>query len=236
MRMTLAVVLMILTGCAYNYPSVKSRVEGRNVELDQLTCARQADNHGGAQGAEWIPFAGFSVAKNIRMEEFTNCMTEKGYSVIPLGTVRSPNVTNVTLALPVGWERKPLTDPMIADGIFIYAVNRTKDIGLFVSATKKEGITNFLEYATSRREDQASRLANPQKSEILALEISGRNAFRFDVTGDYPKSGQNKRYTYRTIMLEGPNEIALLNAWSYSTSFEWKKEAIDSLAENVAGL
>ena len=81
----IAAIVLLCSGCAYNYPAVKARVEGRDAELDQLVCARQADNHGGAQGAEWIPFAGYSVSKHIRIDEYTNCMKAKGYTVISPG-------------------------------------------------------------------------------------------------------------------------------------------------------
>jgi len=47
-----------------------------------MICDRTARNHAGAEAAEWIPFAGRSVAKRIRREEFKNCLEAKGYEVI----------------------------------------------------------------------------------------------------------------------------------------------------------
>jgi hypothetical protein len=75
----------LCTSCAYELGSVRQKpgVSQKDADVDQLICERTARNHPGADGAEWIPFAGRSVAKHIRREEFKHCMEAKGYEVIP---------------------------------------------------------------------------------------------------------------------------------------------------------
>ena len=147
----------------------------------------------------------------------------------------TPYASNVNLALPAGWEKKPLTESMTEAGTILHAINRTKDIGLYLIAIKSEGITDLMEFANSKRADQSSRLANPQQSEVSPIEIHGRKAFRFDVTGDL-KTGPKMTLTYRTIVIEGSPDIAILNAWTTAANFERQKETIELLAENVSGL
>jgi hypothetical protein len=82
----LVVVLGLLcTSCAYELGSVRPNPgeSQEDTDYDTLICDRTARNHAGAEAAEWIPFAGRSVAKRIRRDEFKNCMEAKGYEVIP---------------------------------------------------------------------------------------------------------------------------------------------------------
>ena len=78
-------IALLCSGCAYQYGAVRIKPGEtiKDAELVSLICARQADNHGGAAGAEWIPFAGYSVSKHIRREEFKNCVEAHGYVAIP---------------------------------------------------------------------------------------------------------------------------------------------------------
>ncbi|MBI3528275.1 MAG: hypothetical protein HY067_09925 [Betaproteobacteria bacterium] len=124
---------------------------------------------------------------------------------------------------------------MVAYGTILHAVNRTKDIGLFLIAVNREQITDLMEYASSKRADQASRLDNSVQSEIMQLEVHGKHAFRFDVTGNL--KGSNKMsITYRHTLMEGDKEVAHLSAWTSSTNFDKQKEAINSLSEDIDGL
>jgi hypothetical protein len=145
----------------------------------------------------------------------------------------TPYATRLGLTLPAGWEQKALTQPMIIGNGVLYAINRTTDTGVLLSASKREGITDLMEFAITRRANQANRLTDPQQSEVLQTQISGRNAFRFDVTGTL-KSGQ--KITFMVTIIEGATEIASLNTWTTAANFERQKEAMGLLAENITGL
>jgi hypothetical protein len=150
-----------------------------------------------------------------------------------LSQVPTASSSKLGLNLPTGWEQKSLTDQMKANGVLLYATNRTIDAGTFLSATKREGITDLMEYATSREASQASRLADPQKSQVSQIQINGKKAFRFDVTGSV-KSGQ--KLTYMMTIIEGETEIAVVNTWTTAANFERRQEVMSTLAQSVTGL
>ena len=85
MKKIVLILIFICVSCTYQLGSVTTKPGStdRDRDLDLLMCQNAAQNHGGASGAEWIPFAGYSVSKNIRIEEFKNCMEAKGYQVTP---------------------------------------------------------------------------------------------------------------------------------------------------------
>ena len=85
MRKLVTVLAFLCASCTYELGSVRPKpgVSKEDSSYDAMICDRTARNHGGAEAAEWIPFAGRSVAKRIRREEFKNCMEAKGYEVIP---------------------------------------------------------------------------------------------------------------------------------------------------------
>jgi hypothetical protein len=149
------------------------------------------------------------------------------------GDKPTPYASKVGLNLPVGWEQKTLTDSMVVRHVVLYAINRTIDAGVLLSAAKREGIIELMEFANTKRANQASRLVDPQQSEISQLEIQGRKAFRFDVTGTL-KTGQ--KLTYMLTIIEGSAELALLTIWASPANFERQKESLAVLANNVVGL
>ena len=81
----LSVFVLLCAGCAHQYGTVgvKPGETSKEAEAVAATCRSQADHHGGANGAAWIPFAGHSVAKDIRNEEFKKCVEAHGYAAIP---------------------------------------------------------------------------------------------------------------------------------------------------------
>jgi len=141
--------------------------------------------------------------------------------------------SKISLTLPVGWEQKPLTEQMVISGGVLYAINRTTDTGALLSASKREGITDVMAFAVSRRANQANKLTDPQQSQVSELEVNGKKALRFDVTGSL-KNGL--KVTYMMTLIEGATEIAILNTWTAAANFEQQKEAMGLLAQNVTGL
>ena len=141
--------------------------------------------------------------------------------------------SKIGLTLPAGWEQKALTEQMVIGGGVLYAINRTTDTGALLNASKREGITDLMAFAISRRANQANKLTDPQQSQVSELEVHGKKALRFDVTG-LLKTGL--KLTYMMTVIEGTTEIAVLNTWATATNFEQQKEAMGLLAENVTGL
>lgn len=144
----------------------------------------------------------------------------------------TPTTSKLGLNLPAGWEQKPLLENMRSGGV-LYATNRTTDSGALLSAVNREGITDLMAFANSRRANQASRLKEALWSEVSRVEVNGKPALRFIVTG-LGRTGL--KVTYMWTIIEGATEIAVLNAWTTAAAFEEQKEALSRLAENITGL
>lgn len=148
-------------------------------------------------------------------------------------TTPTPYASKLSLSLSAGWEQKALNESMVIGNGILYATNRTTDTGVLLSATKREGITDLMEFANARKANQANRLTDPKQSEISQIEIGGRKALRFDVTGAL-KSGL--KLTYMMTIIEGSTEIAIVNTWTTAANFERQREALVLLTESVSGL
>ena len=148
-------------------------------------------------------------------------------------TTTPASTSQLGLTLPVGWEQRALTDEMKTKGGVLYAMNITTDTGAILYAVKRERITDLMEFALTQRASQVNRLTDPQQSEVARIEICGRMALRFEVTGAL-KSG--RKGTYMVTIIEGGTEIAILNTFTGSVNFDRQKEAMGRLAENVTGL
>ena len=140
--------------------------------------------------------------------------------------------SDLRIDLPMGWERKPLTDPQVAGGVITHALNRTLDAGVLLSAAKREGISDMLTFAQTKRSNQASRLTEPTQSDITEFTIKDKRAFRFAVTGSY----NSRKFTYQMTIVEGTTEIALVNAWASPNIFDQQVETLSKLSEFVTGL
>jgi len=154
-----------------------------------------------------------------------------GSAPAPRTPAPTPYVSNLRLTLPAGWESKPVPESA-AKVWFLYAVNRNTDVYAALSATTHDGITDMLAYTQTRRAAAIGDLTDAVPSEISQIEINGRRAFRYSVTGKL-KAGQT--ITRLLTIIEGPKEIALLNTWTFAANFAQQQDAMAQLAENVVG-
>lgn len=156
------------------------------------------------------------------------------YNTNPPGAVAAvAPLSKLTLALPVGWAQNSLTPEFKSAHGLVYAINRTADIGLLLSATPREGISDFETFTNTRRALQANQLTEVQQSELMKVEVNGQPALRFSVTG-VGKSGI--RFTYLTTVVEGRSEIALLNTWTSAANFASQRSAMELMSNQITGL
>ena len=87
------------------------------------------------------------------------------------------------LALPPGFALKAVDDNLKNAGAALYAVNRTLDIGMAVMPVPHEGVTDLTAFASTKKAAQVDRLKDGTSSEVARLEVGGRNAVRYSVTG-----------------------------------------------------
>ena len=141
--------------------------------------------------------------------------------------------TKLSLSLPGGWDSRPFTEQMSKSETIIYAVNRTIDAGAILTTSKREGITDLLEFTNSRKANQMGRLTQAVQTDVESIDIGGRHAFRFLVTG---ATRNGTKITYMVTIIEGQTEIAMLNSWTSAANFENQRPALELLAQNIHGL
>lgn len=177
-----------------------------------------------------------TVAALSMHSDCVNRMQAVGYRAVNEGSVApkpSADAAKVDLILPEGWERKPLTEAMANGGGSLFASNKATDTSVFLSVARREGVTDLMAYAMSKRANQENMLLNPQSTEIIRLDINGRLAFRFEVAG-YLKGGL--KVTYLMTIIEGAEQLALVNIWSKSIDFPQQKELLGEFASKLTGL
>ena len=182
-------------------------------------------------------FGVIGVVAAISMQsDCVNRMQAAGYRVVNEGSIApkpSAEAAKVDLVLPEGWERKPLTETMANNGGSVYAINKTTDTAVLVSVANRTGVTDMMAYALSKRANLENNLLNPQSTEITRLDINGRQAFRFEVSG-YLKGGLKITYLYTII--EGAKQMAVVNAWAKSIDYPQNKKLLEGLVSNLIGL
>ena len=126
---------------------------------------------------------------------FRDCMNAQGWysgTGAPTGTATAtspapvtpvPGADQLALALPPGFALKAVDDNLKNAGAALYAVNRTLDIGMAVMPVPHEGVTDLTAFASTKKAAQVDRLKDGTSSEVARLEIGGRNAVRYSVTG-----------------------------------------------------
>jgi hypothetical protein len=224
-------------------------------QLDTLTCKDQASlavNSAGHQTADFflgLTVVGAPVAyandKARARAVFADCMRARGY-VVTLPNESGPTTSStvatnpppvpvaekLALALLPGFAMNAVPDALAGKGIVFYAVNRSADTALLVKPVLHEGITDLTAYAMTTRANQADRLSAATWSEVTRLEVSGRNAVRYSVTG----ISKNVKLTYVTTLIEGNDQIVIINAWTGATNAVQQMTMLESLAATVSGI
>jgi hypothetical protein len=233
---------------------------GKNADqqqLDTLTCKDQATlaaNTAGRQTGDFLlgltivgtPFA-IEREKAKEREVFAECMQKLGYVVTPAdgsaptpataATAQAsppplPGANQLALALPDGFVTMPLTDTMKSQGAALYALNRTLDAGVIVFPVQHEGITDLAAFARTKRANQADRLKDATFTEVIHVQVGGRNAVRYTASGTY----NNFKLTYVTTLIEGHDFIVIVNAWAGTTNAQQHMILLEGLADMVSGI
>lgn len=166
----------------------------------------------------------------------SNCVDEmqaKGYRAVDKAVATpkaSEGAKDVKFDLPGGWEYKQAPDSL-KDGV--YALNKVKDLGAYVTAVSGEGLDDLMAYAMARRDNQLSLVRDGMASEIGKFEISGRLALRYEVTG-FAKNGM--KVTYITTIIRGSKQVGFVNVWSTAPGVERNRAELESMASRVVGL
>jgi len=261
LRLPLLLLPALIAGCGtFNLGNVHPQVNKtpEQQQLDTLTCKDQANlavNSAGREAGDFL--LGFTIVgapvayemdKAKERQVFAECMHARGYVVTPAnGAAPTPSAAAATspapvtpvpgadqlaLALPPGFALKALPDNLKNAGAALYAVNRTLDIGMSVMPVPHEGVTDLTAFAWTKKAAQVDRLTDGASSEVARLEVGGRNAVRYSVTGTF----KNLKITYVTTLIEGHDLIVIVNAWAGATNAQQQMTVLESLAAAVSGI
>ncbi len=150
-------------------------------------------------------------------------------SALPAQNIPAPR--KFPVPLPGGWEESPLTEQMRSNGTLMYAINRTIDAGAVVGATKREGITDVMAFAKSRRAVMENRLVDALSTDFVLTDFHGKPALVSEVSGI---STNGLRLRYLMAVVEGHAQIGIVNAWVLSTNFSEQRERLVEFSSTMA--
>ena len=191
-----------------------------------------SDSITGAAGANCVS-SGAKVGENVRMADgslkqvksLSGTSTRCADANLPIRAelvdmpasvpTSTPQLANVSIELPPGWDRQPLSQTMIAQGGKVYATHASGSFMAMYMGTRSQ-IVDASAFATSRRADQLSRVKDGIASTIVhTTEAGARDVYRFEVVG-LAVNGQRVAYvmtviaTDRAVILVNPS----MGRWS----------------------
>lgn len=162
---------------------------------------------------------------------------EAGYRPVNATSVNptklAANPTNVQVDWPAGWAKKDLTEDQVKRGLTHFGSEKTRDLAAQISVIASEGITDRMAYAASRRANQASRLSQAKGTDIVNATINGRDAQRFEVTGNLA-NGQGM--TYGVTIIYGAEQLVYITTWASAPNYAEHKVELTGLADRVTGI
>ena len=195
--------IVVLSGCGtFQLSGGAYAPAGRTSEqqqLDVLVCkdraVKEANTAGRQTGAFFLgmtivgaPVA-YEMEKRKQREVYAECLTERGYKVIPYGadatvaTTQSPGptaaamviprgpVSNVAIPWPAGWQQRALSGSMVSAEAIGHAINTTVDCGAYLGAVPRASVSDLAAFASSRQAAQASRLTGSELSAVEFLDV-----------------------------------------------------------------
>jgi hypothetical protein len=137
--------------------------------------------------------------------------------------------------VPDGFEQKPLTDIQRFNGFLLHAVNSRDKTGFFVSSNKRDASTDSAGIAQAIATRMMGTLEEANTANEEELTVNGLRALRFEVLGK-SKALFHPRFTYVVTLLEAPQELLVINAWTPTGDYDKNKEILRQLIYRVSGL
>ena len=148
-------------------------------------------------------------------------------------TALAGHSTSVQVTWPSGWGNRELTEEQVKRGLVHFAHDKTRDLAVQISVVSREGITDRMAYAASRRANQVGRLIQAKGTDIVNATINGRDAQRFEVTGNL-SNGQTM--TYGATIIYGAEQIVYITTWASAPNYAEHAAELRSVADKVTGL
>lgn len=162
---------------------------------------------------------------------------EAGYRPVNSTSVNptklATNPTSIQMEWPSSWAKKELTEEQVKRGLVHFGHDRTRDLTGQISVISSEGITDRVAYASARRANQVGRLGQSKGTDIVNASINGRDAQRFEVTGNL-SNGQ--AMTYGVTVIYGAEQIVYISTWASAPNYVEHKAELTGLADRVTGI
>ena len=137
--------------------------------------------------------------------------------------------------IPDGFEQKPLTDIQRFNGNLLHAVNSRGKMSFFVSSNKRDASTDSAGVAQAIATRMMNTLEEAKTANEEELTVNGLRALRFEVVGK-TKVLFHPRFTYVVTLLEAPQELLVVNAWTPTDEYDKNKETLRQLIYRVSGM
>jgi hypothetical protein len=174
-----------------------------------------------------------SVIPRSGPDKVGNATTAGNGANLPAVAPAKPFVPTGRIELPPGWVSQPVPEALAKGGTYFYACNPNINAYLVLTGIAHAGISDVMAYALARRTQVTSAVADSVASDVVPIEIGGRHAFRYTITG---KNTDGEVRTILNTVIEGPNEVLVLSTWTIAENFDRQRDVMVKLAENVVGL
>lgn len=144
-------------------------------------------------------------------------------------------VSKAGINVPDEYEPKQLTDAQKFNGGVLSAVHPTTTAGIYVSARKRETNSDPAQITHAAGVALSNAIVDAKTSNEEQITINGMRAWRFELTGKN-KGVFGRTYTYLVTVLEGDEELVMVNAFALTDDYEKEKEALKQVVASVTGI
>ena len=144
--------------------------------------------------------------------------------------------SNAGVNLSDDYEAKPLTDLQRYNGSLLTATSKTtRNKGVVINAREKKSNTDPQSIASGVEAAQKSNLVDAVSKNPEQLKLNGTNAWRFEVHGK-TKGVFGTEMVYIVSVLEGDNEILVVNTFTPASNYEKDKDELRKVVSEISGI
>jgi hypothetical protein len=144
--------------------------------------------------------------------------------------------SNAGVNLSDDYEAKPLTDLQRYNGTILLASSKSsRNKGVVITTREKKANADPQMLASGIEKTQISNLAEGMSKNAEQMKINGSNAWRFEVHGK-TKGVFGTEMVYIITILEGDNEILVLNTYTSLSNYEKDRDELRKIALDINGV
>jgi hypothetical protein len=144
--------------------------------------------------------------------------------------------STLSIELPEGYTQLDLTEKERFDGTRLHAVNRSKDVSVYVQSwDRRKTVQLFDLYVDDEKRGWATRGLKSKQTDTEKLVIHGAKAQRWET--EIPGSGLfAPSFTHLTTDLLGQSEVVYIDVMTQTKRFPALREEIRKIGESLVGL